>query len=355
MLEYAQALLKAERRARALVIRHPPLTGESWTITSVPGPDGAAWLAVARLAARLGARVSVALATGKRGSLAWDILADNCRKQGLVSLEAASGPTRAVIERDGQTETLKSLPDPVTAWAITLAESPGMAAPATAESPIMTCAECRNVDRKAIELYGVPGISLMEHAAVAAVSVALSLFDPVKTNRVLIIAGGGNNGGDGLAMARGFHTLGIHTEVALLKPASKLRGDAGINLELLRRCEGVPIRDLHANPIALSSMFEGKTLIVDALLGTGFTGGLSPEFKSTIDWINASGIPVLALDLPSGLDGDTGQPAETAVRATACVTFAAVKKGLTIADGPRHCGTLYLGDIGAPTEALSGK
>ena len=115
---------------------------------------------------------------------------------------------------------------------------------------------------------------------------------------------------------------------------------------------GTTIHDLHDRPEDLAPLARNSRLIVDALLGTGYTGGLTPGFTTAVETINSSDRPVLSLDIPSGLHGDTGAVAEKAIRANRCITFAAVKTGLIAGDGPRHCGELYIGDIGAPTAAL---
>lgn len=209
--------------------------------------------------------------------------------------------------------------------------------------------QMKSCDQYTIQHLGIPSLALMERAAKACVEVIKEAgFDLGAT---LIVCGGGNNGGDGLAMARGLHVLGIGCEVALLKPAEGLAGDARDNYALLRELP-VAIHEIHANAGVLADLSGKADLIVDALLGTGFKGRLSEPFHVAIDSLNRSGKPILAVDIPSGLDGDSGAVADLAVTAERTITFAAIKIGLGQGDGPSRSGRIYIGDIGAPAETL---
>ncbi len=317
-------LVNAERRGRALAGLYDPRPGDLWRIDIGPGPDADALAAAARWAERLGATV----------------------RKGI-------GPAnRLVRTRAGRRTEIHDIPPPRAALALPISAARRFAAPADRRSLRLTCAQCRAVDQKAIGLLGVPGLCLMENAALDALSVAMDMPGVFPDGRVLVAAGGGNNGGDGLALARMLLESGMRAEVALLKPPAGLTGDAAANLRLLEATPGAVLHAVHDRPEALASLADHAALLVDALLGTGFKGGLSGAFRTAIQAINAAGKPVLALDLPSGLDGDSGRVEEEAVLATRTVTFAAVKIGLDIADGPRHAGELWLGDIGAPNEAF---
>ena len=348
MLEYATELTSAERRGRALAAFLNPVPGDSWSLNIGYGPDGCALMAAARWAARFGAHVVMRVPPRDSASRAWVEFAESSRLQGLVASSAISARHQLRTTRSGRDIVVDQIPDAQAAWATPLAAAGRFVAEVSPASPRMGCAECRAIDKKAIGDYGVPGLCLMENAAVASVAVAMDMLGDPGARTVLVAAGGGNNGGDGLAVARGLAGLGVTVEVALLKPRDSLAGDAGVNLALLEVVPQVAIHELVDRPRALAGLANSAVLIVDALLGTGFSGGLSPAFRTAIQSLNMSGKPILALDLPSGLDGDSGMVADTAIRATRTVTFAAVKPGLEQERGPEYAGRLYLGDIGAP-------
>lgn len=348
-LQTEKALLAAERQGRTLVAAARPVSGQAWEIDVGEGPDALALMVAGRWAARLGAAVRLRLPASREDGDVWQILARGSRLQNLVAPAPATARNRLRIRNAGGEEITPDIADANEGWRLSLSDSGSMVARAASALSVMTCAQCRRVDQKAIDDYGVPGICLMENAAMAAVTVAADLA-PGKA--VLVAAGGGNNGGDGLALARGMRALGVPATVAMLKPPAGLAGDAAINYRLLEEFPDIPVLDIHDRPAELSALARDHGLVVDALLGTGFRGSLSPVFREAIAAVNAAGKPVLALDIPSGLDGDNGEVAEAAVRATRCVTFAAVKNGLITAAGPEHCGELYLGDIGAPSPAL---
>lgn len=312
-------VLAAERSGRALAATHNPEKGDLWRVECAPG--AAAWLAAARWAHLLGATVE--------------------RRDAAVN--------RIVIRKNGRDAEVRALPPPDAALAMSLAEARRFVAPIDAASPRLSRAACRAIDGRAVAVLGIPGICLMENASLAALAVlgdmAAALPKPFRT---LIAVGGGNNGGDGLALARMLLEKGMSVEVALLKPPESLTGDAAINLRLLRAVPGAVLHGLHNHPSALAAMAEESHLLVDALLGTGFSGAVSPVFEQAIACLNHSGKPVLALDLPSGLESDDGTAAGAVVLATRTVTFAAVKTGLERNDGPRCAGKIYLGSIGAP-------
>ena len=324
-LAWAGQLLAAERRGRSLVAGELSRSGDAWHFEFGQGYDALALKAAARWARRLG-----------------------------VPVESRSGPrNRLAIAGNADTIEITEIPDPREAWALPLRLADPFVHPAGNDSRTLSAAQCREVDRKATFELQVPGLCLMENAAVNAVILCLDMLPHPAEDGVLILAGSGNNGGDGLAMARGLASMGVRTDVALLKDPRGINGDAGINLRLLRETAGVIIHDLHAGLSDLGKILSHSRILVDALLGTGFKGKLSPEFAAVIDTINASGLPVLALDVPSGLDCDKGTAEGPVVRATRCLTFAAVKPGLLRGFGPETTGDLYIGDIGAPNEAYA--
>ncbi|MCA9540319.1 MAG: NAD(P)H-hydrate dehydratase [Myxococcales bacterium] len=215
---------------------------------------------------------------------------------------------------------------------------------------VLTAAQMRAADKVAIEQLGVPGIALMENASrhVAAAAAART----TRERTIGIVCGGGNNGGDGLGAARHLHAWGYPVEVLLARAPDSYAGDAAVNLETCRRA-GVPMRRLDAPDTVELPVPRHYGLLLDALLGTGLTGEVRGAASTLIDWINAHGVPVVAVDIPSGLCSDTGRPLGKAVRAVETVTFAASKRGHWLYPGPTYVGRLNVVDIGMPTAALS--
>jgi len=194
----------------------------------------------------------------------------------------------------------------------------------------------RELDRRAIEEVGVPGIVLMENAARGAADVAMDMAGGRST--VGICCGPGNNGGDGWAIAR--HLANQGRRVLISTFGSPQAGtDAAVNAEICRHMK------LPSEP--WQGMLECD-LIVDALFGTGLDRPIEGTSAEAITWINEQTTPVLAVDLPSGLDADTGAPLGIAVRATCTATFAAWKLGFTTMESIRWTGDIHTVDIGAP-------
>ncbi len=166
---------------------------------------------------------------------------------------------------------------------------------------------------------------------------------------IVICCGKGNNGGDGFVVARHLDLRGHEVRVLLFADPADLRGDAALNYEVIRRSD-VPI--VRAATADVPSHLHLCAWIVDALLGTGATGELRPPLDAVIEAINASGLPVLAIDLPSGLDCDTGQAARHTVRAAQTCTFVAAKPGFSVAGAQRYTGQVQVVDIGAPRKLV---
>jgi NAD(P)H-hydrate epimerase len=214
----------------------------------------------------------------------------------------------------------------------------------------LTRRQVREVDRRAIEVYGVPGIVLMENAARGAVEVAWEMLGSnVRRGRnVVIVCGSGNNGGDGLAVARHLHNRGVQILVVLA--ADEFKGDAATNWEIVREMDISRCDLSHA-----AGVFDPRAvdLIVDALFGTGLTRAVKGDLSQLIDQMNASEIPILAIDLPSGLDCDTGEPlGPDCVRATRTVTFVAEKAGFANPVSRQYTGDVVIADIGCPKEII---
>lgn len=199
----------------------------------------------------------------------------------------------------------------------------------------------REMDRVTIEEYGLPGIALMENAGAAAAIVAEEMCPPGRP--VLVMAGTGNNAGDGFVIARLLANRGRSVDVLAAAPGHLYKGDAAINYRVIAMM-GLPVETWEGRCPAAHNW----GLIVDALLGTGLSGNLRPPYPAMIDFLNNSGIPVLAVDIPSGLDSDTGEIHTAAVMGAKTVTFALPKEGLFVGEGPRLAGEVILADIGIP-------
>jgi NAD(P)H-hydrate epimerase len=208
---------------------------------------------------------------------------------------------------------------------------------------LLTIAESREVDRWAIEKLGLPSIVLMENAGRGVVDVLLRC-EPLPS-RVLILCGKGNNGGDGFVIARHLAIRGVDCRVVLLVDPSDLQGDALANFHVLQ-CLGFEIESL----AALNSSGSHCDWIIDAMLGTGAVGEPREPYRTAIQWLNAQAAHVLAVDVPSGLDCDTGEPSEFTVRADVTCTFHAPKVGFLNPHAQEYLGELHVVSIGIPTD-----
>ena len=207
--------------------------------------------------------------------------------------------------------------------------------------PLYEAAEMRDTDRWAIEERRIPSLELMERAGEGLTRV---IAQHAPAGRIAILSGKGNNGGDGLVAARLLRGAGRDADVLAVWPPEELRGDAA---EQLRRLPGDP-------PAAFAAeRLDGAALLVDALLGTGSTGAPRDPAGSVIEAVNAAGAPVVAADVPSGVDASTGEVAGAAVRAVATATFHAAKPGLWINPGKEHSGAVDVIDIGIPSGGLA--
>jgi NAD(P)H-hydrate epimerase len=204
--------------------------------------------------------------------------------------------------------------------------------------------EVRAIDRRAIEEFGVPGVVLMENAGRGATEVLLALG--VK-GPVTICCGKGNNGGDGFVIARHLDLHRLPVRVLLFAKPEELAGDAAINYRIIEKAE-LLISVRTGGEATLREELAGSEWVVDALFGTGLTGPVRTPLDRVIAAINASGAHVLAVDIPSGLDCDTGQPLGATVRAEHTVTFVAQKKGFAAREAKQWLGQVHVVGIGAP-------
>jgi len=201
---------------------------------------------------------------------------------------------------------------------------------------------------------GIAGTVLMENAGRGATDAMVDCFGPPAGKAVAIIAGSGNNAGDGFVVARHLALRGAEPIVFLLAEPDCLAGDAAVNFQILQRL-GLPICELNEGALAgLAAQLAGFDWIVDAVGGTGIRGALRGELAEAVRQMNAAGRPIVALDIPSGLDCDTGEPTDPTIIAQLTVTFAARKKGFDAPSSQRYTGEVHLADIGVPVEALAG-
>lgn len=219
---------------------------------------------------------------------------------------------------------------------------------------VLTRAEVRRLDEIAIRDFGVPGIVLMENAGRGAADVMVKLGIQ---RRVVVWCGKGNNGGDGFVLARHLALQGHEVHVRLFAQPEELRGDAAIALRMLSACNATVAT---SDPAQLTSTFEDELRqadwVVDGLFGTGFQGLIRAPWDQVIAAMNAHAKRILALDLPSGLDADTGKADGMVVRATHTVTFAATKPGLLVEKAKPYVGEVHLVGIGVdPRRLLSGR
>lgn len=217
---------------------------------------------------------------------------------------------------------------------------------------LVTTEEMRLLDRMAIEGYGIPSILLMENAGKGVAGVVGPMLAPGQP--ATVVCGKGNNGGDGFVIARHLHNAGHDARIVLVGSVDAIGAttDAGVNLAIARRM-GLSILEWSGGGTAsLDEALESSQLLVDALLGTGLSGEVHSPYREAIEAVNRSGKPVVAVDIPSGLDGDTGRILGTAVRATLTVTLGLPKIGFTLESGPSCTGEVLVIDISIPSDLL---
>lgn len=220
--------------------------------------------------------------------------------------------------------------------------------------------DCRQIDRLACEQYGMPSILLMENAgrSIAEICAPL-LMDSKDRPSVLVLAGTGNNGGDGLVAARHLANLGARVGVILSGPEDRVSGDALTNLTIAKRM-GIPVKPFNperpsAALSALPAPFSRPTIVLDGLLGTGLDGALRPEMAALLALCNKlgdSGADIVSIDVPSGLNADTGEPADGCVEASVTISLVSIKHGMLTESGRPFCGEIVCGDIGVPFDLI---
>ncbi len=238
---------------------------------------------------------------------------------------------------------------------------------------VATAKEMQQIDRVTIEKYGVAGTILMERAGLAVVSRINELFfqstgvrsqesgvkirnrqrrtDNGQRTTIIVLAGSGNNGGDGLVIARILHNQGRNVKVFLTARPVDLKGDAKVNYKIAARF-GVEILPMKDFLTYRSSLINHHCIIVDALLGTGLSKAVRPPLSDVIKKVNRMSSPVVSVDIPSGISSDTGQVMGCAVKAQHTVSFGLPKRGHLLYPGAEYTGKLYIEDIGFPQALL---
>jgi len=216
---------------------------------------------------------------------------------------------------------------------------------------VLTSFQSRECDRRAAEQLGVPSIVLMENAALSVVEVLEKHVGVEPKQKVAVACGRGNNGGDGLAIARHLHNMGVNVSVYLMARASDLKGDAAINCASAASI-GIPVVEVvdESKLAEFEAALREAQLVIDALLGTGITGEVRGIIADAVKVINSCGKHIVAVDVPSGLNSDTGEVCGVCINADVTVTLGAIKRGLLLFPGAEHVGDLFLGYIGVPKE-----
>jgi ADP-dependent NAD(P)H-hydrate dehydratase / NAD(P)H-hydrate epimerase len=214
---------------------------------------------------------------------------------------------------------------------------------------VATAAQMQSFDRAAVQTYDIPGLLLMENAGRAFVDALAAEQGPLNGRRVIVFCGKGNNGGDGFVIARHLGNRGAGVLVALLAKGEEMRGDARVNLEIVKRMEGPDfVVEEISEPSRLQALPEAD-IVVDALFGTGFSGEVSGLYKAAIEWINGCGGFVSAVDIPSGVSASDGSVANIAVKAALTVTMGLAKIGHYVGAGADCAGNVVVADISIPS------
>ena len=226
---------------------------------------------------------------------------------------------------------------------------------------ILLVEEMRALDRAAEEEIGIPGIVLMENAGRAVADTAEKMLGSCCHKKIVIFAGKGNNGGDGSGAGRWLHNRGAEVTLVLAGAAEDLSGSAADELQYYIAC-GAPFLEVtdagdNLRFVEIENLIQQADLIIDGLLGTGFSGKMRPLFTRLCGSINKikeknPACRILAVDIPTGVNGDTGETDKNAVRADATVTMALPKLGLYLYPGAEHVGRLQVADIGMPASLL---
>jgi ADP-dependent NAD(P)H-hydrate dehydratase / NAD(P)H-hydrate epimerase len=218
---------------------------------------------------------------------------------------------------------------------------------------VLNSAQMREADRRAIHDIGIPSLVLMENAGRQAVAAMEAMYGDLPERHVAVLCGRGNNGGDGFVVARTLAQRGVGVSTFVIGSVAEVRGDARTNLEILGRLglSVIEIADSQSWELHFSE-FSDCTLVVDAIFGTGLNAPVTGLIESVIADVNASGIPVVAIDLPSGLSADSHEPIGPSIEASLTITLAAPKLPLVLPPAESRSGDIVIADIGIPVEVI---
>jgi NAD(P)H-hydrate epimerase len=218
---------------------------------------------------------------------------------------------------------------------------------------VLNAAQMRDADRQTIDDIGIPSMVLMENAGRQVVAALEAAYDDLSDKHVAVLCGPGNNGGDGFVVARTLHQRGVAVSVFVIATLTLVKGDARLNIEILGRLglTVVEISDEHAWDLHFSEISQ-CSLIIDAIFGTGLKSPLAGMMETVAADVNASGIPVVAIDLPSGMSADHPEPIGECIQAAMTVTLAAPKLPLVLPPGEGKAGNIVVADIGIPSEVI---
>ncbi len=210
--------------------------------------------------------------------------------------------------------------------------------------------QAQDIDKIAQEKFGITALQLMENAGRSTAEIAHDMLD--KAGRIAIFCGKGNNGGDGFVAARHLLSKGIDVDVYLLVGYNDVKNDAKVNLDILSAL-GLSINEL-ISPASLRKIdFSSYALIIDAIIGIGLSGKIKGIAEDIIRNINNTQTLVLSVDIPSGLDADSGARPGICVEADKTITFVSIKTGMTGTSGSSYCGEIVIRDIGFPAYSLN--
>ena len=201
--------------------------------------------------------------------------------------------------------------------------------------------QVRELDRIAIKDYKIPGLTLMQRAGKAAFQTLQSTWPDAKN--IIVLCGVGNNGGDGYVLAKLAHAAGKNISLMQIGDPEKLKGDARLAADEFSTT-GIPVASFAAEQLGKADV------LVDAVLGTGLDRKVTGDIENVITAINHSNVPVLAIDIPSGMNADTGQPMGCAVMASVTISFIGLKQGMFTGEGQTHSGKILFDDLGVPKD-----
>lgn len=217
---------------------------------------------------------------------------------------------------------------------------------------VVTNQQMKEIDRKAIEEYGISGLTLMENAGLRIFQNLKDIYPNLRLQKIIIFAGSGNNGGDGFVVARHLFNYGTKVKVLLLSPFNKIKGEARANLTIIDKM-GIELIEVETvKQEEIQESIQNSDLIIDAILGTGLQGRLTGSQAKITDLINIADKEVVAVDVPSGLNADTGKIEGPCVKATHTITLALPKIGLLLYPGASYAGKITVEDIGIPSHLL---